>query len=226
MSLGGQITQWKWPCASIFCTGMAAVGTGQVAFSLGLAWRIAVRVIAAITNMPHILTTYHSWYIPHSSNRLAGSFPLHDDSGARASSVLWLCHSCLQLDDEEHRRVPQSTSPACGCCMSICAHIALSRTQSHGCTYCRVGWKNVIPGCAATQWQFLILQMACLLRHPKDIAPLGEMAGVTCSIYRMPPGWDYILNRNVLWLKQYTHPSEVSLTVPPCNSYYSAMLDF
>lgn len=41
------------------------------------------------------------------------------------------------------------------------------------------------------------------------IATLDEMAGLTGSNYRMLPGWDCILNRNVLSLKKYTHPSEV-----------------
>lgn len=120
--LPSSVQEWLW------------LGLGRSAFPLGLARRIAVSVTAAITNMPRTLMTYHSWYIRHSSNRLAGSFPSHDDSGARAPSVLWLCHPPLQLDDEEHRWVPQGTSPTCGCCKSICAHIALSRTQSHGCT--------------------------------------------------------------------------------------------
>lgn len=64
----------------------------------------------------------------------------------------------------------------CGLCMSFC----YSRWFVYRGTRRTLAWDH------------------CILRW--------KMAGLLGSTYRMPPGWDYILNRNVLWLKQYTRP--------------------
>lgn len=111
-------------CFSLQCRNGCAVRTGQVCFSFGPALKDRlVRVTAAVTNMPHSLMTYHNRYLSHSSNRLAGSFPLHSDSGTGASSVLGLYHppfsGPMKMNIEECHRV--LTLPGSGA-DHLCSH--------------------------------------------------------------------------------------------------------
>lgn len=76
-----------------------------------------------MTNRSCGFTPSHSRSVSHSAPGLVGSFPPHGDSGARASSVLWLCCPPLRaLAGASLEEDPRLLAVPAGSAGHLCSH--------------------------------------------------------------------------------------------------------